>query len=65
MRISSLSTPFVEPSSKPGHSGDSSGPVLGIFRKLDRMLTAMACAEAGDLDAVKDILGQDTKRKKR
>jgi hypothetical protein len=30
-----------------------------FFRKLDRLLTAMAHAEAGDLDAVKAILEQD------
>lgn len=30
-----------------------------FVRKLDRMLTAMSYAEAGDLDAVKTILDQD------
>lgn len=65
MRISSLSPSFVEPSSEPGHGGNSPGLGLGFFRKLDRMLTAMACAEAGDLDAVKEILDQGKMRKKR
>jgi hypothetical protein len=30
-----------------------------FFRKLDRMLTAISYAEAGDLDAVKEMLRQD------
>ncbi|MCE5182779.1 MAG: hypothetical protein LLG15_13400 [Betaproteobacteria bacterium] len=30
-----------------------------FFRKLNRMLTAMAYAEAGDLDAVKEILDEE------
>lgn len=32
--------------------------IRNIFRKLDRMLTAIAYAEAGDLDAVKRILDE-------
>ena len=34
-------------------------PRKRFFRKLDRLLTAIAYAEAGDLDAVKEILEQD------
>lgn len=29
-----------------------------LLRKLDRMLTAMVYAEAGDLDRVKEMLGK-------
>ena len=34
------------------------------FQKLDRMFTAIAYAEAGNLDAVKEILEQDKALKK-
>jgi hypothetical protein len=62
MRISSTS--FIEPPSEPDHGFDSPldtvRPALKrFFRKMDRMLTAMAYAEAGDLDTVKEILEQD------
>lgn len=50
--------------SEPSRGSDS--PLLAarpklklIFRKLDRMLTAIAYAEAGNLDAVKEILEQN------
>lgn len=33
-----------------------------VFRKMDRMLTAIAYAEAGDLDAVKAMLDEDKAR---
>lgn len=33
-----------------------------FFQKLDRMFTAIAYAEAGDLDAVKEILEQGRKK---
>lgn len=33
--------------------------VKNFFHKLDRMMTAIAYAEAGNLDAVKEILEQD------
>lgn len=54
----------MEPPSEPDHGFDSPlitvGPALKrFFRKLDRMLTAMAYADAGDLDAVKEMLEQD------
>ncbi len=65
MRISSLSTPFVDPSFESGQGGSSSGLVTGFFRNLNQMLTAMAYAEAGDLDAVKEILDRKQMRKKR
>jgi|GEM_PF-5245005 len=35
-----------------------------FFKKFDRMLTAIAHAEAGDLDAVKALLEQDSKAAK-
>ncbi|MDD5329340.1 MAG: hypothetical protein PHX38_04995 [Sulfuricella sp.] len=68
MRISSLS--FMEPPAEPDHGFES--PLAGVrpgtkrfFRKIDRMLTAMACAEAGDLDTVKEMLAQDRAQAKR
>lgn len=35
-----------------------------FFQKLDQMFTAIAYAEAGNLDAVKEILEQDRALKK-
>ncbi|MBZ0095769.1 MAG: hypothetical protein K8H75_10435 [Sulfuricella sp.] len=59
----------MEHSPEPDHGFDSplfSVPpvVKRLFRKLDRMLTAIAHAEAGDLDAVKEIHEQDKALKK-
>jgi len=34
------------------------------FQKLERMFTAIAYAEAGNLDAVKEMLEQDKAQKK-
>lgn len=41
------------------------GALKNFFRKVDRMLTAIAYAEAGNLDAVKEILDQDRAAKKK
>jgi len=35
-----------------------------LWKKLDRMLSAMAFAEAGDLDRVKEMLEQDNEMSK-
>lgn len=44
----------------------SARPVLKLlFRKMDRMFTAIAHAEAGNLDAVKELLEQDKALSKR
>lgn len=69
VRISSASTSFIEPPSEPNHGFDSPlvfvRPVLKrFFRTLDRMLTSIAYAEAGNLDAVKEMLEQDKALKK-
>ncbi len=70
MRISSLSPSFMEPPADPDHGFES--PLVAVrlgvkrcFRKIDRMLTAMACADAGDLDTVKEMLAQDRARANR
>jgi len=36
-----------------------------FFKKLDRLFTAIAYAEAGNLDAVQEILDQDRAAKKK
>lgn len=59
----------MEPHSEPDHGFGSRLVAVRLkvkrfFRKLDRMLTAMAYAEAGDLDAVKAMLEQDRVRVK-
>lgn len=60
----------MEPHSEPAHGFDS--PFVAVrlkvgrfFRKFNLMLTAMAYAEAGDLDAVKEILEQDRAQAKK
>jgi len=70
MRISSASASFMEHSSEPGHGFDS--PLVTMrqalkrfFRKMDRMFTAIALAEAGNLDAVKELLEQEQGAEKR
>ena len=40
------------------------GALRTFFKKVDRMLTAIAYAEAGNLDAVKEMLDQDRAAKK-
>lgn len=69
MRISSASASVMEHPSEPDHGFDS--PLVTVrpalkqfFRKLDRMFTAIAYAEAGNLDAVKEMLEQDKVLKK-
>lgn len=69
MRISSASASFMEHPSEPDHGFDS--PLATVraalkifFRKLDRMFTAIAYAEAGNLDAVQEMLEQDKAQKK-
>lgn len=59
----------MEHPSEPDHGFDS--PLVAVrqalkqfFRKLDRMFTAIAYAEAGNLDAVKEMLEQDKALKK-
>lgn len=59
----------MEHPSEPDHGFDSPlvtvRPVLKrFFRKLDRMFTAIAYAEAGNLDAVQEMLEQDQALKK-
>jgi hypothetical protein len=59
----------MEHPSEPDHGFDSPLVPMGAtvkrsFRKLDRMFTAIAYAEAGNLDAVKEILEQDKALKK-
>lgn len=53
-------------------SSEANSPMIGtqgalknFFRKVDRMFTAIAYAEAGNLDAVKEILDQDRAAKKK
>lgn len=64
MRISSVSVPFMEHPSEPGHDFDS--PLVSMraalkrfFHKVDRLFTAIAYAEAGNLDKVQEMLDQD------
>lgn len=69
MRISSASTSFMDHPSEPDHGFDSPlaavrSAMKNFFRKLDQMFTAIAYAEAGNLDAVKEILEQDKALKK-
>jgi hypothetical protein len=69
MRISSASASFMQHPSEPDHGFDtpliSVRPVLKrFFRKLDRLFTAIAYAEAGNLDAVQEMLDQDKAVKK-
>ena len=64
MKISSVSNHYMETSFEPNSGFES--PLLAIwkkatlaFRKLDRLLTAISYAEAGNLDMVKEMLEQN------
>ena len=65
MKISSVSTsPFMDASSAPNSGFESPLNAFWIevklvFRKLNRLLTAISYAEAGNLDAVKEMLEQN------
>jgi hypothetical protein len=57
-------------SDKIGHSPESTMSlawqiIKALYKKLDRKLTAIAYAEAGNLDAVQVILDQDRVKKKK
>lgn len=59
----------MEHPSEPVHGYDS--PLASVlpglrrfFRKLDRLFTAIAYAEAGNLDKVQEMLDQDKELKK-
>lgn len=67
LKISSVSTPFMETHSEPDNGFETAlhavwKKIKLAFRKLDRMLTAIAYAEAGNLDAVKEMLEQNKAR---
>lgn len=64
MKISSVSTSFIDVTSKPdaGFEFPLRAVWIGlklVFQKLDRLLTAISYAEAGNLDAVKEMLDQN------
>ena len=64
LKISSVSTPFLDVASKTNAELESPLhafwlKVRLVFWKLDRLLTAISYAEAGNLDAVQEILDQN------
>lgn len=64
LKISSASTHFIEELSEPDSGFESLLLAVWMkvkltFWKLDRLLTAISYAEAGNLDAVKEILEQN------
>lgn len=59
MKVSSLTPPPMEARDN-GHSTPSLWHrIKFLYHRLDRMLTIIACAEAGNFDAVKAMLDQD------
>lgn len=69
MRISSASVSFMEHPSEPVQGFNSSLVTMrtsskNFFQKVDRLFTAIAYAEAGDLDMVQEMRDQDKVMKK-
>lgn len=71
MRVSSATAPFdsIDPASLIGHESGTIrttawGQIKICFHKLDRLMTAIAHAENGNLDAVQKILDENRSIKK-